>query len=848
LRILDQERLILSSGLFDPDWYLSAYPEVGAVGNALNHYLETGARKGFDPGPGFSTAGYLEANPDVREKGLNPLVHYVRFGRAEGRETGGAERIAKAAAPMLGNAALARVREEFDSGFYRATNPDLAEDVDAFEHFMRTGWKERRDPAPGFSTEHYLLAHGDVAETGLNPFVHFVNWGCGEGRETRPSRRPRLTVGPDERPTGKLRTVAVVMVKNEADIIRRFAEHLLALFDDIVIVDHQSEDGTLEFIEALAAQNQRLNVLRLNEPSYIQSVTMTHVIRSCDVVREADWVFFLDADEFLPFANPAAFHAALEPLAQCPVIAMNWRNLIPAAYWTGTVEIDETTVFLEPPEPSPFRKIAFQPNRVSLDRVVVAQGNHALCQMLNGQEIEPFDAGFSLLHIPVRSVDQLVIKLNQGVQAYQKIGRTRDAGQGTHWYQMKEATAALDLTADILNGVVEGYSEDKATLRPRTADRLIAGGHRKSCYALARQPISVENLPRRSLGELLMRITSRDFSEAASQDRVGATRLITTDDGWLQRVAGERGVEYARLPLDRPETSDDPARAALLKDILRPGYWSIADLMPCDWTDHIPFIFALAALERPRRFVELGTLRGSSFLAFCQAARQAGFESEAIAVSAWSVDPENEAAYRTAFDDFRFIASKYDDFASWLKMDHAEAALRFDEGSVDLLHLDGFRDYDALKSVLDTWLPKVSSRGVLLLHDTNSHGQDFGVWRVWEELRERFPTLEFRHGQGLGVACVGDGATGPVARLASWVESDPEMRTLFQHHFEQLGRMSAELFSRRFDMARSDNRGRSEGLKAEELTWLRQELASAKTENEDLRGLLNKEVRRVADL
>src|SRR3546814_11513274 len=32
-----------------------------------------------------STRRYLRANPDVAAAGMNPLVHYLRFGRGEGR-------------------------------------------------------------------------------------------------------------------------------------------------------------------------------------------------------------------------------------------------------------------------------------------------------------------------------------------------------------------------------------------------------------------------------------------------------------------------------------------------------------------------------------------------------------------------------------------------------------------------------------------------------------------------------------------------------------------------------------------------------------------------------------------
>lgn len=77
-------RLLAASGLFDPPWYRSTYPEA-AGHDALAYFLESGWKAGHDPGPGFDSAYYLAANPDVAAAGINPVSHYLRHGRDEGR-------------------------------------------------------------------------------------------------------------------------------------------------------------------------------------------------------------------------------------------------------------------------------------------------------------------------------------------------------------------------------------------------------------------------------------------------------------------------------------------------------------------------------------------------------------------------------------------------------------------------------------------------------------------------------------------------------------------------------------------------------------------------------------------
>lgn len=77
---------LLSSGLFNADWYTFTYPDVlQHSGDALDHYIVHGAAEGRAAGPQFDTRAYLVANEDVAASGINPLLHYIQHGVAEGR-------------------------------------------------------------------------------------------------------------------------------------------------------------------------------------------------------------------------------------------------------------------------------------------------------------------------------------------------------------------------------------------------------------------------------------------------------------------------------------------------------------------------------------------------------------------------------------------------------------------------------------------------------------------------------------------------------------------------------------------------------------------------------------------
>ena len=105
----------------------------------------------------------------------------------------------------------------------------------------------------------------------------------------------------------------VAMVKNEIDVIRECCGHFSALFDDVVMVDHRSTDGTREYLVELSKLNDRFHMYYLEEPGYYQSMVMTWIVHNVEQCKKSDWVFFLDADEILPFGSRAYSLASVEP-------------------------------------------------------------------------------------------------------------------------------------------------------------------------------------------------------------------------------------------------------------------------------------------------------------------------------------------------------------------------------------------------------------------------------------------------------------------------------------------------------------------------------------------------------
>src|SRR5215212_4880742 len=74
--------LIRTSDLFDEAWYLANNPDVArAKVDPARHYLLFGGFEGRDPSPEFSSALYLKIHANARKSGINPLVHFLKYGK-----------------------------------------------------------------------------------------------------------------------------------------------------------------------------------------------------------------------------------------------------------------------------------------------------------------------------------------------------------------------------------------------------------------------------------------------------------------------------------------------------------------------------------------------------------------------------------------------------------------------------------------------------------------------------------------------------------------------------------------------------------------------------------------------
>lgn len=172
------------------------------------------------------------------------------------------------------------------------------------------------------------------------------------------------------------------------------------------------------------------------------------------------------------------------------------------------------------------------------------------------------------------------------------------------------------------------------------------------------------------------------------------------------------------------------------------------------WKGHILFGYDLIKNIKPKVVVELGTHKGHSLFAFSQAIKDNKLKTEIHAIDSWEGDKHAGTYKEDIYENFKKISKKYYKDVNIIphKMFFDDAVEEFKDNSIDILHIDGLHTYEAVKHDFETWLPKVNKEtGIILFHDISEKRKDFGVYKLWDELKSKYSTIEFTHSHGLGI-------------------------------------------------------------------------------------------------
>jgi hypothetical protein len=237
------------------------------------------------------------------------------------------------------------------------------------------------------------------------------------------------------RSSGQPRVIGLAMVKNEQDIIEPMIRHNAALLDVLIVLDNASVDETRAIVLALVRELGNVIVTDSCKFGYTQGERMTQLLCAAQSSYFADFVVFLDADEFIGTTSRAAFHAELRRIPPIGFGAMMWHNFV-VTDATATENPPSGLTYRRAAEVLPVYKAALRLDGVFQADLIVLRGNHSfrhLGKLLPGTLL----SNLPLWHFPIRGRAQLTAKVLVGWLACLAANpRAFEVRQSDHWQSM----------------------------------------------------------------------------------------------------------------------------------------------------------------------------------------------------------------------------------------------------------------------------------------------------------------------------------------------------------------------------------------------------------------------------
>lgn len=215
-----------------------------------------------------------------------------------------------------------------------------------------------------------------------------------------------------------LMITAVVMVRDEEDILPAWLRHAAAVCDSILVVDHGSKDATPAILHGFAAAGMPLRIWRMDDPKHWHSAVSTALTRHA-FASGADWVLPIDADEFVDVENRAHLRTLLDSHGD-PLAFWRWRNAVPdeAALESERIDWDDLSLVVSEAGPHENGKAAVHRSvSQAFPGFRLGSGNHRVHALPFAKPTGGRTVG-ALWHIPFRSKRHLVAKLRRDLASY----------------------------------------------------------------------------------------------------------------------------------------------------------------------------------------------------------------------------------------------------------------------------------------------------------------------------------------------------------------------------------------------------------------------------------------------
>ncbi len=219
------------------------------------------------------------------------------------------------------------------------------------------------------------------------------------------------------------------MVKDECDIIELFVRINARAVDHFFIVDNGSADSTVEILKRLSAEGFPITLSSDASIDHPQERVITALARQIAVIGEYDWIFPLDADEFIQ-ADKSRLAAALASVPVGCCARINWATFVPTSDQYFSCDNPLWIHFRQRPnELRQYSKVII-PSGLAAHGFLTA-GSHDF-KRADKKSIAAHLLDIVLAHVPVRSTEQLISKSLIGSHKL-SIKQNRRANEGFHW-------------------------------------------------------------------------------------------------------------------------------------------------------------------------------------------------------------------------------------------------------------------------------------------------------------------------------------------------------------------------------------------------------------------------------
>jgi hypothetical protein len=217
----------------------------------------------------------------------------------------------------------------FDQNYYLKHYPEVkAQNIDPFEHYIKHGWREGKNPSETFETTFYVRQYLYTNKYNLNPLADYVRSKLSFKDPHMINHTNVLKAQLLKNPKYYLTLVAIF--QNEARFLKEWIEfYRLIGVEHFYLYNHLSSDEYMEilepYIKAGIVDLKNVTEVPKNIKEWNSLQTKLYTQTAHELATTSEWLIVVDTDEFLfPIKNKNLVEL-LKNYDDYAALSINWK-------------------------------------------------------------------------------------------------------------------------------------------------------------------------------------------------------------------------------------------------------------------------------------------------------------------------------------------------------------------------------------------------------------------------------------------------------------------------------------------------------------------------------------------